>query len=269
VLRERAGDIGSKGAVAEGREGDEEVDEPDAACCQLSLVRLLSSILHDVGDDQIPLGPDVSGGLDSLNTALGSGVDLVQLLIVTARHAVDGSGCAQLLVWASLVHAGVAVDGSRHVGDIFGVGGSVASRTRGQGIGGQALEGEAHLECRQDRATRCGSRREGDGWERLIDKIRKAERAADSYTVLVTTCRVSSCWARSSAVSVGCNVARAVAFWQQHRVFWFLRPREERAAPTATYSPQPTLTSALSARHVLLQPALKPGLSSSKLGPEV
>jgi hypothetical protein len=109
--------------------------------------RLSGCVLHDVGNDQIPLGPNVSRGLNSLNTTLSSGIDLVQLLIVAARHAVDRPRRAQLLVRVRHVHAGVAIDGSRHVRHIF-VGCGVASRSRSQGIGCQALESEAHLECR-------------------------------------------------------------------------------------------------------------------------
>jgi hypothetical protein len=124
----------------------------------------------------------VSRSLNSLHTALGSMVNLVQLLVVAARHAVDRSGCAQLLVRARHVHAGVALDGSRHVGDIF-VFRCVANRRRGQGIGGQALEGEAHVECRLRQIDTVWLSGGGGLMDAKIDQIRQAERAADSYTL--------------------------------------------------------------------------------------
>jgi hypothetical protein len=51
VLLEAAGDVGSQCAIAAGRKGDEEVDEPDAACGQSSLGRGRRCILQDIGDD--------------------------------------------------------------------------------------------------------------------------------------------------------------------------------------------------------------------------
>jgi hypothetical protein len=124
------------------------------------------SCLQDVGEDEIPLRPDMSGSLNGLNTALSISIDLVQLLVVAAaaRHA-GAPRSAQLLVWAASVHARVALDGSRDVGDILVVS-LVVTTSRDQRIGGQSLEREPHLVCRMVKSTLCDER-EG----RLMEEI--------------------------------------------------------------------------------------------------
>lgn len=98
--------------------------------------------LQDVCNDQVPLGPDMACGLDSLHTMLGIGVDFVHLLVRIGRQG--GPRRAELLI-GTTVHAGMAVDGRGDISDFLVVGVDSVGVPRDQRIASQSLEGEAHL----------------------------------------------------------------------------------------------------------------------------
>lgn len=101
--------------------------------------------VQDVCQDQVPLLPDEGGGLNSLHTLLGRGIDSVQFFVGVAAHR-RRPWAADLLIRTSSVHAGVALDGSWNIGNVLVVGIGRVSVASDQGTAGQSFEVEAHLD---------------------------------------------------------------------------------------------------------------------------
>lgn len=121
--------------------------------------------LQEIGDDQVPLRPDISGGLDGLDTSLSSSVDLVQLLIRVAGQGRTRS--AEFLI-GMVLEAGMALDCFGYISNVLVVGSNRSRGASNQGTAGQFLEREAHLgvsdversTARKERCKRLGGRTE-------------------------------------------------------------------------------------------------------------